>query len=254
MAVSLLRAGKSVILCGRTESNLQSTVSELSAQGLPGKVAGYYVLDVSKTAELSAFVDRLLHDHPDLDCLVNNAGVQRPFQVLGPDYSFDLAKADAEIDTDIRAPMHLSVLLVQKQLAELNDGKGGGCLMNVSSILGFNPFSVINPVYNGCKSWVHFFSLNLRTQLKQAGKNVKVVEIVPPSVSTGLHRERVDPSDNEKAKKQGSTSVLSLEEFMQEVDRQWEEGKDVVTAGPGFELVKKWEEGLGEMYRKAVGE
>lgn len=50
--------------------------------------------------------------------------------------------------------------------------------MNVSSVLGYIPFSLQNPVYNGTKAFVHFHTMNLRTQLEQAGENIKVVEIV----------------------------------------------------------------------------
>lgn len=61
--------------------------------------------------------------------------------------------------------------------------------MNVSSVLGYLPSSVISPVYNETKAGIHMFSLSLRTQLAQAGSQVRVVETVPPSVETDLHRE-----------------------------------------------------------------
>jgi len=66
-----------------------------------------------------------------------------------------------------------------------------GVIMNVSSVLGFVPYSIINPIYNGTKAFVHFWSMTQRTQLK--GSNVRIVEIVPPSVGTDLHRERENP-------------------------------------------------------------
>jgi short-subunit dehydrogenase involved in D-alanine esterification of teichoic acids len=138
----------------------------------------------------------VIKDHPKVDCLINNAGVQRPFQVLGPDYDFDLAKADQEIGINIRGPLHLSLAF----LPHFNGQPHGGVIMNVSSVLGFLPYSVINPVYNGTKAWVQMFSMNLRTQLAQAGSQIRVVEIVPPSVGTDLHRERMDPDDNKRAK------------------------------------------------------
>jgi short-subunit dehydrogenase involved in D-alanine esterification of teichoic acids len=140
-------------------------------------------------------VKRLISEHPDVDCLINNAGVQRPFQVLGPTYGFDLDKADQEININIRGPMHLTLDL----LPHFNSLPNGGVVMNVSSVLGYNPFSVINPVYNGTRAWVHMWSVNLRTQLAIAGSKVKVVEIVPSTVETALHREREDPDDNKKS-------------------------------------------------------
>ena len=45
----------------------------------------------------------------------------------------------------------------------------------------------LDPVYNGTKAWVHFWSMNLRAQLKDT--KIKVIEIAPPTVATDLHRE-----------------------------------------------------------------
>ncbi|KAF2427362.1 NAD(P)-binding protein [Tothia fuscella] len=233
MASSLIKMGKSVIIAGRTESTLKKTADEIGA-------TDYYVLDVSDTSSIAPFVKRVLTEHPELDCLINNAGVQRPFQILGPDYSFDLSKADAEIDTNIRGPVHLTVSLIP----HFNSLPHGAVIMNVTSILGYNPFSLINPIYNGTKSFLHSFTMNLRGQLRDAGSKVKVVEIVPPTVETDLHRERVDPDDNKKDK--GNDSALSLEEFIGDVEEGWRGDGDVVAAGVGKDVVGKWYRAFGE--------
>jgi short-subunit dehydrogenase involved in D-alanine esterification of teichoic acids len=229
-----------VLIVGRTESNLKSTSSEINA-------TGYYVLDTGDIASVPSFVSTVISEHPDVDCLINNAGVQRPLQVFGPDYDFDLAKADQEIDINIRGPMHLALGFMD-HFAK----KDKAVIMNVSSVLGFVPFSVVNPVYNGTKAWVHFFTTNLRTQLAQSdkGKHIKVVEIAPPQVETDLHRDRKDPDDNKKHK---SSTALSLEEFMKEVIEGWEDGSDTITAGPGNKIVKSWDESMGATYKKMIG-
>ena len=123
--------------------------------------------------------------------------------------------------------------------------------MNVSSVLGYLPSSVVNPVYNGTKSWLHMFSMNIRTQLQQAGSKVKIVEIVPPAVETDLHRERKDPNDNKKSG--GNKAALTVEEFMQEVEKGWSENQDTISAGTGHDLVNKWFIAYGEGYAKATG-
>ncbi|KPI45085.1 putative oxido DltE [Cyphellophora attinorum] len=240
MAETLIALGKEVIIAGRTESSLKKAAGEIGAKA-------YYVLDVSDISKISGFVKEVTSKHPELDCVINNAGVQRPFQILGPDYDFDLDKADQEINTNIRGPMHLSVLLVP----HFNSKPNGGVIMNVSSVLGYNPFSLVNPVYNGTKAWVHFFTMNLRSQLRNAGSKIKVVEIVPPTVSTALHRERKDPLDN--TKEHGSASALSVEEFMAEIKVGWEKDHDTCPAGLGHELVGKWYAAFNESYTKAGG-
>lgn len=89
--------GKKVIIAGRTEANLIITHKEI-------KCAGYYVLDTGDTSKIPAFVDKITKEYPELDCLVNNAGVQRPLEVLKEDAADLLAKADQEIDINIRGP------------------------------------------------------------------------------------------------------------------------------------------------------
>jgi short-subunit dehydrogenase involved in D-alanine esterification of teichoic acids len=239
MAVELIKRGKKVLLAGRTEESLKATTSEIGA-------AGYYLLDVGDTSSLAGFVSKITSEHPELDCIINNAGVQRPLQIFGPDYDFDLKKADQEIDIDIRGPMHLSVLLIREHF---DKKEKGGVVMNVSSVLGFVPFSVVNPVYNGAKAWLHFFTTNLRTQVKQAGKEkIRIVEIVPPAVESDLHRERVDPDDNKRHK--GNKIALTQDEFMDEVRKGWEEGQETITAGPGNEIVSEWDSTMGKRYEK----
>jgi short-subunit dehydrogenase involved in D-alanine esterification of teichoic acids len=240
MAETLIAMGKSVIIAGRTEDSLKKTTSEIGAKA-------YYVLDVSKTSSIPDFVKKITSEHPELDCVINNAGVQRPFQILGPDYDFDLSKADQEIDTNIRGPLYLSVLLVP----HFNSLPDGGVIMNVSSVLGYNPYSLVNPVYNGTKAFVHFFSMNLRSQLKQAGSKIKIVEIVPPTVETALHRERMNPDDNKKD--HGNAAALSVGEFMEEIVKGWTADRDVCAAGTGHDLVKKWYDAYGEAYTTAGG-
>lgn len=238
MSASLIKQGKKVIIVGRNPKKLSSAASELGA-------AAFYELDTGDVASIPDFVAKLTAEHPDVDCVINNAGVQRPFQILGPDYGFDLSKADQEIDINVRGPLHLAVSLVP----HLNKQPGGGVIVFVSSVLGYMPSSVINPVYNGTKAWTHMFALNLRTQLEQAGSKIAVVEIAPPTVSTDLHRERKDPSDNSKEKNE---SAMSVEEFMRDVEEGWKEGRETIAPGPAKPVVDKWLGAYGEDYKKAT--
>ena len=240
MAQYLISQKRKVLIAGRTESKLKSTAAEIGA-------AGYYVLDTGEVSSIPSFVQKITSEHPELDCLINNAGVQRPFNALGQTYDFDLSKADQEININIRGPMHLSIQL----LPQFNARPNGGVIMNVSSVLGFMPSSVINPVYNGTKAWLHNFSLNLRTQLLQADSKVRIVEIVPPAVETDLHRERTDPDDNKRAK--GNKTALTIDEFMKDVVEGWEKDEDTVSAGPGKDIVAKWYGAFGNDYLKSTG-
>lgn len=234
----LIKNGKKVIIAGRTESKLQSTSKEIGC-------SGYYVLDTGDIPAISDFIKKITKEHPDLDCLINNAGVQRPLDVNKMDAGEFLDKADNEININIRGPMHLAVGLLPHFKSQKS-----AVIMNVSSVLGYIPTSIINPVYNGTKSWVHFFTMNLRTQLAQAKANIKVVEIAPPSVGTDLHREREDPDDNKKDK---NAAALTVEEFMDDVIKGWQQDRDTIGAGPSEKVVERWYNEFGGDYAKAAG-
>jgi short-subunit dehydrogenase involved in D-alanine esterification of teichoic acids len=233
LAQQLIKDGKKVIIAGRTESNLQSSAKEIGA-------AAYYVLDTGDVASIPKFIEKITSEHPDLDCLINNAGVQRPLEVNKNSPTDFLQKADQEIDINIRGPMHLSLHLLSHLKSKPN-----ALIVNVSSVLGFVPFSIINPVYNGTKAWVHFWSMALRTQLKDS--NVRLVEIAPPTVATDLHREREDPDDNKKEKNQ---AALSVDEFVEEVTGKWKKGDEMIGAGMAGDIVKSWEESMGSVFEE----
>ncbi|MCJ1238201.1 hypothetical protein MMC14_006190 [Varicellaria rhodocarpa] len=218
MAEYLISQGKKIIIVGCTESTLRTAATEM------GHDTTYYVLDTGDIASIPSFIETVIRDHPDVDCLVNNTCVQRPFEVN----DFDLTKGDQEIAINITGPMHLAIGF----LPHFKSKSNGAVIMNVTSILGYIPTSIITPVYNGTKAFGHFWSMNLRTQLArdQSSVHIRVVEIVPPTVATDLHRERSDPDDNKKEK---NPHALSVEEFMDYLKQGWEEGREVVGAGWG---------------------
>jgi short-subunit dehydrogenase involved in D-alanine esterification of teichoic acids len=235
LAQQLIKDGKKVIIVGRTESKLKDAAKEIGA-------AAYYVLDTGDISSIPKFVQRLVSEHQDVDCLVNNAGVQRPLQVNKDDTTEFLEKADQEIDINIRGPMHLAMELLKHFKSKPN-----ALIVNISSVLGFIPFATINPVYCATKSWLHFWSISLRKQLE--GTNVNVVEIAPPTVATDLHREREDPDDNKKDK---NPSALSVDEFVDEVIQKWKKGDEMISAGPGNKMVETWEGSMGKLYEKML--
>lgn len=240
-----LSKGKKVIIAGRTEANLITTHKEI-------KCAGYYVLDTGDIAKIPDFIARITSDHPDLDCLVNNAGVQRPLNVLRDDAADLLARADQEIDINIRGPMHLAVGL----LPHFRARPGGALIVNVSSVLGFVPFVVGNPCYNATKAWLHSWTVGLRAQLAKGDRDdaggrrrIRVVEIAPPMVGTDLHREHDDPDNN---KKDRNPVAMTVEEYMAEVAEKLERGDEMIAAGIGAQLVDKWYAAYGEQFDEAA--
>jgi short-subunit dehydrogenase involved in D-alanine esterification of teichoic acids len=133
-------------------------------------------------------------------------------------------------------------------LPHLNEKPDGSVIMNVSSVLGYNPMSVVNPLYNGMMAWLHFFSTNIRPQLQQAGRKVRVVEIVPPTVETDLQYELMTIRDPKAIR-----VAMSVDEFISDAEKWWREDRDSIAAGPAKGAVDRWFDAYGEPYRRAGG-
>jgi uncharacterized oxidoreductase len=165
----LLKPGNEVIICGRREERLREAKE---------KLAGVHIktCNVANAEDRKALFSWTTTQFPEVNILINNAGIQRHIDLRKG--MKDLSDGEDEIETNLRALIHLSALFVphfakQKEAA----------IVNVSSGLGFVPIAVM-PVYCATKAAVHSFTLSLRHQLREA--KIKVFEIVPPTVDTEL--------------------------------------------------------------------
>jgi uncharacterized oxidoreductase len=212
-----IQEGNTVIICGRRESVLK-------------EVSDKYPSVISKVCDLSIESDRtelftwVEEYHPDLNVLVNNAGIQNWMTVSDDDF---FQKAKAEINTNIEAPLHLTQLFIN--LPSLKT------IINVTSGLSFVPFSKV-PVYSATKAFFHSFTLSLRYLL--ASKNIEVIEMIPPALNTdlggkGLHDTAPPVSD-----------------FVESVFQQMKEGKTELTFGFSEALAKANPEGLQATFNR----
>jgi uncharacterized oxidoreductase len=135
-----------------------------------------YPLDVTDRAALTRAVEEIPAKFGALDCLVNNAGMQRVFDLRQP---VPLDFCDAEIDTNLRAVFRVTAAFLPHLLQQPR-----ATIINVSSGLAFAPLAQV-PVYCATKAALHSFTLSLRHQLRDTA--VRVLEIAPPAVSTELH-------------------------------------------------------------------
>lgn len=168
LAQSLIKNGKKVIIAGRTESNLKQ-----SATGLGSSCIGYYVVDLTKVETLSEFAAKVVKEHPELDCVINNAGVQKMLDFKKEVKASDLSE---EISTNITALVTLCA-----KFSKHLQSKSSSALMNVASGLAYVPLAKI-PVYCATKAFVKSFTQSLRVQF--ANTSVTVVELTPPLVES----------------------------------------------------------------------
>jgi len=178
-AERFIKAGNQVIVCGRRETVLQKAKDKL-----PGLIT--YACDVNIESERAALFDWVTANYPEVNVLVNNAGIQQRFNVLKANAKDDWSYFSKEITTNIEAPFHLSMLF-----ASFFAAKEDAAIINVTSGLAFTPFAIA-PIYSASKAALHSFTMSLRHQLSETP--VEVIEVAPPAVSTelggaGLHTQ-----------------------------------------------------------------
>jgi uncharacterized oxidoreductase len=170
-AERFLNAGNHVIVCGRREEVLQN-----AKEKFPSLITR--VCDLAIETERIALFDWVTSNYPDVNVLVNNAGIQQRFNLLKADAKNDWSYFSKEITTNLEAPFQLSMLF-----APFFATKEEATIINVTSGLAFTPF-VIAPIYSATKAALHSFTMSLRHQLSDT--SVEVIEVAPPAVNTDL--------------------------------------------------------------------
>jgi uncharacterized oxidoreductase len=132
--------------------------------------------DVSDPAAIAALYDRVTNEFPQLNILINNAGIMKSINLH--DAAGDMKQLTEEIEINLNGPIRM----VKQFLPHLKS-KQAAAIMNVSSGLAFTPLPT-SPVYCATKAGLHSFTLSLRVQLKKTG--VKVFELAPPATQTEL--------------------------------------------------------------------
>ncbi|EPZ49059.1 SDR family oxidoreductase [Alicyclobacillus acidoterrestris] len=168
-AERFLEAGNDVIICGRREDKLQAAKQKYPALHTR-------VCDVSKPADREALYTYVTSEFPELNVLVNNAGIQQRVDVLCA--TRDWNDYSQEIAANLEGPIHLTLLFVPHLRS-----RESAAVVNVSSGLAITP-AAWAPIYSATKAGLHAFSMTLRLQL--ADTNVEVIEILPPAVNTDL--------------------------------------------------------------------
>ncbi|WP_456359836.1 SDR family oxidoreductase [Xanthomonas translucens] len=170
LARRFLAAGARVLVTGRDAGKL-----ERAAAAAPGLQT--LVNDIGVPEERETLAQHLQAQHPGLRVIVNNAGIQR--RIALADEQAPWAERQREIDILFAAPVHLNHLLIPMLLAHGQPS----LIANVTSGGGFVP-QPFAPVYSACKAALHSYTTNLRFAL--SGTPVRVVDIIPPAVRTGL--------------------------------------------------------------------
>lgn len=216
-AEKFLSLQNKVIICGRRADRLLQLQEKHT--NLITKVSD--VADAKQREELAAWV---IQNHPDVNVLINNAGIQLLTDMTHP---VDLTRVSNEIETNLIAPVHLTSLFTQHFMA-----KKMAAIINITSGLAFVPLSFM-PIYCATKAALHSITLSLRHQLKNT--TVQVFEIAPPAVDTELGSDR-------RHDKNQTHGGIPVDEFLAEAMLAIENDELEAAVGAAKNLREKREE------------
>lgn len=157
-----------VILCGRDREKLSRVTREYPQ-------LEYIGCDLARPEERVQLVRTALQKYPELNVLINNAGIQRRVPSTANE---NWEHTHEELAINLEAPIHLTRLLT----AHLSLS-AAAAVINVTSGLAFAPMAMM-PVYCASKAALHSYTLSLRFTLEKQG--IEVIEIIPPAVNTDL--------------------------------------------------------------------
>jgi uncharacterized oxidoreductase len=186
MAERFQTLGNQVLVAGRNPDKLKNA----AAKGMT-----VYTVDMTDAKSIAELAGQVTKQHPGLNAVIHNAGIMRNENLLAA----DAATREETIATNLLGPMRLTDAL----LPHLKNAKDP-VIMTVSSGLAFLPLAM-TPTYCATKAAIHSYSLSLRYQLRETG--IRVIELAPPYVQTGLMGER----------QKNDPAAMPLKEFIEEV-------------------------------------
>lgn len=193
--------GNQILVCGTNETKMEEIRKSFPKWGT-------YLFDISRPEEREKLFQQTTKDFPELNVLFNNAGMQR-YPKLGELEPW--ANLGKEIDVNLGAPIHLSMLFAKHLFAKKN-----AAILNTTSGLSHIPLAYA-PVYSATKAALHSFTLTLRFQFRN--QPIEVIEVSPPMVDTDLGIPNTH------------TAGLNLEEYADSVMEGLRNGNLEITTG-----------------------
>ena len=176
VASALLDRGADVTICGRSDRQLRMATEALGGVTPTGGRGGVLAIagDVSDPAGVEAVLTGTVERFGGVDILVNNAGVGI-FENLA---DLSIERWRQVLDTNLTG-----VFLASKAAVPLLRQRGGGWIINVSSLAGSHPFRG-GAAYCASKAGVNALSEVLMQEVRHDG--IRVTCVAPGSVDTSF--------------------------------------------------------------------
>lgn len=162
--------GAKVVISSRKQADLDELANDIKAAG--GECTGI-AAHAGEIAQLKLLVDKTVEVYGGIDILVNNAATN---PVYGPSLDCPESAFDKIMQVNVKAPFELS-----KMVHPIMKARGGGSVINISSIAGHTPDPGLG-IYSVSKA-----SLNMLTKVlaKEWGEDgIRVNAICPGLIKT----------------------------------------------------------------------
>ncbi len=212
-AKELLKLGNIVLITGRDEAKLAK-----ARQALPELRT--FRSDASQVKDIESLHATVTRDFPDLNVIINNAGVMRAINLHNEEESIETLTSEVEID--LMGPIRM----VAQFLPWLKK-RPQAAIINVSSGLAFVPLPT-SPIYCAAKAGLHSYTRSLRVQLKNT--KVQVFEVAPPATQTDLLTGSSEPEDLK------GVSIMKVDELVRQALRGIEHDRLEIRPGQANQL------------------
>jgi NAD(P)-dependent dehydrogenase (short-subunit alcohol dehydrogenase family) len=170
IALAYSQAGAKVVLASRKQADLDRVAEKIRETG--GQVLAM-AAHTGDMAAISAVVEKAMEMYGGIDIVVNNAATNPHF---GPILTAEESHWDKILDVNVKGYFR-----VVKACAESMQGRGGGKVINMSSVAGLEPQPMMG-VYSVSKAAVLMLTKVLAAEL--APYNIQVNAIAPGFVKT----------------------------------------------------------------------
>jgi NAD(P)-dependent dehydrogenase (short-subunit alcohol dehydrogenase family) len=179
LAVQLGAAGHRVALAARREAELHDVARRAGAGAI------VVPTDVTRRGDVERLRDRAIEAFGHVDVWVNNAGrgITKPVLEL----------TDEELDLMMTVNVK-SALYGMQAIAPHFIARGGGQIVNVSSVLSRVPFATFRSAYNAAKAALNALTANARVDLARAHPGIQVTLVMPGLVRTDFQRNALGGS------------------------------------------------------------
>lgn len=185
----LVQAGAKVVITGRREELLQQAAAEIGSQVIP------MVVDVTTTASLPAFVERVTREVGAPDILVNNAGIH----VKKP----ALEMTDEDFNSVLHTHLTGAFALTRATAPGMLE-RGKGSIVFVSSMTAYMGMPLVAG-YATAKSGVIGLVRTLSAEF--APKGVRINAVAPGWIDTPMLRRAISADAERERKIRGRIQI-----------------------------------------------